>query len=51
MMDIGDSGTRNRLVKAGQKRLTELDALRKAGEQSLVSGLVSLSKRILRPHS
>ena len=51
MMDIGDSGTRNRLVKAGQKRLTELDALREAGEQSLVSGLVSLSKRILRPHS
>ena len=51
MMDIGDSGTRNRLVKAGQKRLTELDALREGGEQSLVSGLVSLSKRILRPHS
>jgi glycosyltransferase involved in cell wall biosynthesis len=51
MIDIGDSETRKRLVKAGQKRLTELDALRKAGEQSLVSGLVSLSKRILRPHS
>ena len=51
MVDIGDSGTRNRLVKAGQKRLAELDALREAGEQSLVSGLVSLSKRIPRPHS
>jgi glycosyltransferase involved in cell wall biosynthesis len=49
MVVVKDVGTRKRLVSAGQKRLEDLDALRASGEKALLSRLVALSKRVLRP--
>lgn len=49
MIEVAEPKTRQRLIKAGQTRLKELDRLRQTGETALIAGLVGLGKRILRP--
>lgn len=49
MIEAAEPETRQRLIKAGQTRLKELDRLRQTGEMALIAGLVGLGKRILRP--